>query len=209
MNDDPEIVALTSVYTALKGLDGEAQQRVLDYVARKLGLANAEARGVFTSSTRDGENGAESEAQTDSQSDQGDEDHADMAGISPVAQKWMRRSDLTVEQLGALFTLGVDEIDLVAKCVPGNSKNARTRSVALLKGMAAYLSSGAPRITNEQIKEACLHYDAYDSPNHAKYLKRMSAELSGSKSSGFILTARGLTAGTELIKEMLGLNQDQ
>jgi len=120
----------------------------------------------------------------------------------------MRRNGLTVEHLGRLFSLGSDEIDLVAKFVPGNSKNLRTRSVTLLKGIAAYLSTGASRITNEQIKEACLHYDAYDSPNHAKYLKGMAAELSGTKSGGFVLTARGLTAGTELIKEILGIKTD-
>ncbi len=75
-----------------------------------------------------------------------------------------------------------------------------------MKGIAAYLSTGAARITAEQIKEACLHYDAYDSPNHAKYLRGMSTELSGSKESGHKLTARGLTAGTELIREILGID---
>ena len=128
----------------------------------------------------------------------------DTDGISPVALKWMQRNGFTVEQLSHLFSLGTDEIDLVAKSVPGKSKSQRARNVTILKGIAAYLSTGAARITAEQIKEACLHYDAFDSPNHAKNLRGMSTELSGTKESGYTLAARGLTAGTELIREVLG-----
>jgi hypothetical protein len=35
---DPEISAITAVHTALKGLEREAQARVLQYVAAKLGI---------------------------------------------------------------------------------------------------------------------------------------------------------------------------
>lgn len=202
MSDDPELQALSSVNAALQGLNPDAQQRVLDYVSRKLGLALAGDASNGRSSER-AENAAVVGARPASQSfgDHGE----DLDGISPIAKKWMRRSGLTVDQLGQLFSLGVDEIDIVAKIIPGKSKKTRTRSVALLKGMASYLSSGVPRVTAEQIKEACLHYDAYDSPNHAKYLKAMASELSGSKSGGFTLTARGITEGTDLIKEILGI----
>lgn len=205
MNEDPEFTALTTVFNSLKELDGDAQQRVIDYVMRKLGLArrdNLEATGTRTVTETES---ASSNTFADAREHRLDEDNTDLDGISPVAVKWMRRNGFTVDQLGRLFSLGTDEIDLVAKSVPGSSKNARTRSVTLLKGLAAYLSSGVARISNEQIKEACLHYDAFDSPNHAKYVKGMSTELSGSKSNGFTLTARGITAGTELIKEILGI----
>jgi hypothetical protein len=126
-----------------------------------------------------------------------------LEGISPLARKWMVRNGLSAEQLSQLFSLGADEIDLVASTVPGTNKRDRARTVLLLKAMAAYLSSGAARVTHEQIKEACLHYDAYDSANHAKSIKLMVAEASGNKESGYTLTARGMTAATEIIKEML------
>ena len=62
--------------------------------------------------------------------------------------------------LSHVFSLGGDEVDLIAKKVPGKSAGARMRSVFLLQGVAAYLASGAPRFTQERVKEACLHYNA-------------------------------------------------
>ena len=59
------------------------------------------------------------------------------------------------------------------------------------------------RITHDEIKEACVHYDAYDSPNHAKTLKAMAPELSGSKENGYRLTAKGITAATAVLGEMI------
>ena len=102
-----------------------------------------------------------------------------------------------------LFSLGVDEIDLVAKKVPGDNKKDRMHSVLLLKGIAAYLSSGVARFTHQQLKEACLHYDAYDGNNFASYLKDFAGEVSGTKSGGYTLTPRGLTAATEMIKDLV------
>ena len=73
-------------------------------------------------------------------------------------------------------------------------------SVFLLKGVAAYLGTGAARFTHEQIKETCLHYDAFDSSNFAVYFKSLSAEVSGNKETGYTLTPRGLAAGTEMVR---------
>ena len=76
-------------------------------------------------------------------------------------------------------------------------------SVLLLKGIAAYLGSGAPRFTHGQLKEACLHYKAYDRPNFATYLKSFSADVTGDKSTAYALTPRGLSSGTDMLKGML------
>jgi hypothetical protein len=209
MDDDPEFAALTTVFNALKSLERSSQQRVLGYVSEKLGLAefglSLRTHGHPDSSKSQNHDPIEESTYRNSTAEEMD----DTDGISPIAIKWMRRNNLTVNQLGKLYSLGADEIDLIAKSVPGSSMNARTRSVALLKGMAEYLSTGAARVTNEQIKEACLHYDAYDSGNHAKYLRGIVSELSGTKSGGFTLTARGITAATELIKEVLGVKAEQ
>jgi hypothetical protein len=57
------------------------------------------------------------------------------------------------------------------------------------------------------VKETCMHYGAYDQPNFATYLKEFASEISGSKESGYALTARGLANAVIVVKEILGLNQ--
>jgi hypothetical protein len=196
---DPEVLAISTVHKVLKGLDAAAQERVIIYVAKKLNLElhGAAANSVRTQSESDR---TDSQAAPIPASSSSTDDADGLEGISPVAKKWMSRNGLKADQLSALFSLGVDEIDLVARKVPGANKKDRMRSVILMKGIAAYLSSGAARVTHEQIKEACLHYDAYDGGNFAAYIRAMAAEISGAKEGGYTLSARGLTSATELLK---------
>lgn len=204
MSDDPELAALSNVCSVLSGLETESQQRVVDYVIRKFGLAMSRGDDALDRQ-RNVQKAESAPRQPESQPPNTVDVTDDTDGISPVAIKWMQRNGFTVDQLGHIFSLGVDEIDLVAKSIPGSSMVQKARNVTILKGIAAYLSAGTPRISAEQVKEACLHYDAFDSTNHSKHLNKMSTELSGTKATGYTLTARGLTAGTELIREMLGM----
>ena len=194
-----EIAAIGAVYEALKGLDAAVQRRVLEYVAKMLGINNTASDPEPLRRTSD------EQPQTPSlpPPTAGSEEEGESEGVSAVALKWMRRSGLTSTGLSLLFSLGVDEIDLVAKKVPGETKKDRMRSVLLLKGIAAYLGTGVARVTHEQLKEACVHYDAYDSPNFAKHLTSFAAEASGTKSAGYTLTARGITSATEMIKSLV------
>jgi hypothetical protein len=56
------------------------------------------------------------------------------------------------------------------RTVPGKNKKEKMRSVLLLKGVAAYLAGDAGGFSHPQIKEACLHYDAFDAINFATYV---------------------------------------
>jgi hypothetical protein len=199
---DPEIAAIGAVHKALDGLAPDAQARVLNYVAGKLRVDVStvqfdqsvdQARPGDTQEFRANE-GAASTAEADD----------GLEGISPVARKWMTRNGLRAELLAKIFSLGGDEIDLIAKEIPGKSKRDRMHSVSLLMGIAAYLGSGAARFTHEQLKEACLHYKAYDSPNFASSLKSFSAEVSGDKSTAYVLTPRGMSSATDIVRQMLG-----
>ena len=200
IDNDPEFEAIRKVYSTLKDLDEAAQNRVLDYVINKLNLTREAGRASRRESQDIREEVPARPPNLQNTERQGDDA---LDGISPVAQKWMRRNSLTAAALSSLFSLGVDEIDLVAKTVPGKNKKERMHSVGLLKGIASYLGSGAARFTHEQIKEACLHYDAYDAANFAAHMKSFSAEVSGSKENGYTLTPRGLTAATDLIKQIM------
>lgn len=196
-SDDAELQAMRTVYEALKGLDKDGQNRVLVYVCQRLNLA----RPSETPSTR--LQPPDQPAPHEPSSDLSQQGNDDADGISPIALKWMRRNGLTSAQLSTLFSLGVDEIDLVATSIPGKSKVARVRSVMLLKGIAAYLGSGAARVSDDKLREACAHYDAYDRTNFTKHLKAIAAEATGTRESGYTLTARGIAQATELLKQML------
>ncbi len=76
-------------------------------------------------------------------------------------------------------------------------------SVFLLRGIAAYLGTGAARFTHEQMKEACLHYDAFDAGNFAVYFKSLSGEVAGTKGTGYTRTPRGLANATEVVKSLI------
>jgi hypothetical protein len=202
---DDEIEAISVVYGALKGLEGPAQKRVVNYVTDKLNINKEFAASTAKSSPEETSEDVETATPPEFVNDHfhGPSGQKEaLEGVSPVAQKWMRRNGLEPHLLGSIFSLGVDEIDLVAKTVPGKSKRVRMHNVLLLKGAAAYLSGGVARFTHQQVKEISSHYDAYDGPNFAAYLKSFAADVSGSKESGYSLTARGLTNATELVKEM-------
>lgn len=202
---DPEVIAISTVFRALDGLTPDAQSRVLEYVQRKL---RKEPAAAATTPREMSHNGSVAQAEHRDQSpsfENGDPDEED--GINSVARKWMRRNGLTSHGLGSIFSLGVDEIELVAKSVPGKTKKDRMRSVILLRGIAAYLSSGAPRFTHAELKETSLHYDAYDVANSAAYLKSFASEVSGSAKSGYTLTARGLASATDLVKSLAGATE--
>jgi hypothetical protein len=202
---DPELEAMVSVYAALKDLPTDAQQRVVDYVFARLGLKGkrdqrdiADVRpsrdpilDVHTSDSRD---------DTDEADDVDVDD--ELAGVSAIAQKWIRRNGLSAKQLSAVFSLGLDEIDVVARSVPGGSKREKMRNVLLLTCAAAYLASGAARADDEALRQSLTHYNAYDRSNFSTYMREFAADVSGTKENGYTLTARGLAAAADLIKEM-------
>lgn len=201
---DPEIVAISTVFKALDDLTPDAQSRVLEYVQRKL---RKEPAAAATAPREAPQDGGGTQAEHRDQSPSSDNDDTDEDGINAVARRWMRRNGLTSHGLGSIFSLGVDEIELVAKSVPGKTKKDRMHSVILLRGIAAYLSSGVSRFTHAELKEASLHYDAYDVANAATYLKSFASEVSGSAKSGYTLTARGLASATELVKSLAGATE--
>ena len=200
---DPEIAAISIVHNALSGLQPDAQARVLAYVSGKLALPAVNHAG-----TEDGKDSSPSIVDkappTPSHSESEPSEACDLNGISPIARKWMTRNAISVSQLDPVFSLGADEIDLVATEIPGKNKKERLHSVFLLKGIAAYLATGAPRLSHEQMKAAALHYDAYDAANFAAYFRSMTGEISGEKSTGYTLNPRGITSATAMFKSMVG-----
>jgi hypothetical protein len=205
---DVEFEAIRSIYAALKSLTPDAQNRVLDYVLKRLGLARSDSLERLAEQRQSGDEviidrerqhePSHEPIKVDERVDDGD----DLEGVSQIAKKWMKRNGLSSEQLSRLFSLGVDEIDLVAEGVPGRSMKEKQRAVVLLQGLAGLLSAGAARVTDQKLREACGHYDAYDQKNYATNMRDFGAEVTGTKESGYTLTTRGLAAAAGLVKEM-------
>jgi hypothetical protein len=204
---DSELSAISAVYKSLATLGQSAQVRVLAYVCEKLGIpfssnqaASTETlRAPYSAPTEPERTNPRSDALTDAEPD----------GINDVGKKWLKRNGIGLDALKPLLSIGDPEIDVIAKSVPGSSKRARMKSVLLLRGIASILSDGSARVTHEQLKETCAHYDAFDSPNFAAHLKNFSAVITGSKRSGYTLSSRGLAEASELIKSMSSGSSDK
>lgn len=191
-----ELIAMEAVHAALKELEPEIQKRVLNWVATTLNIDySTRASSVQRREEHEDSGRPDASPETEREDTSGLLD-----GISPVAKKWITRNGLQPERLSTIFSLGGDEVDLIANTVPGSKKKERMRSVFLLKGVAAYLGTGAARFTHEQMKEACLHYDAFDAGNFAVHLKSFSGEVTGTKDTGYTLTPRGIANATEMVK---------
>jgi hypothetical protein len=208
-DQDLELAAMATVYSALKSLDAEAQSRVLDYVAKRLSLKDHVIPPTDSAQKQRGQSdkgeaatAEKASAEPDRRDSFSEEAAEGLAGVSPVAKKWMQRNGFSETQLSSLFSLGVDEIDLVAPSVKGKSKREKFRNVLLLQGIASYLGSGAARVDNNKLKQAAGHYGADPERNMWNYIKSLASEVSGSSASGFTLTARGMNSATELIKEL-------
>ena len=145
LSADPELNAIVKVHATLEPLDPASRQRVLDYVCQRLNirsssLGNRSPAGQ-EGNTRDTETHVQ-DAETPSEKGAVPPDD-DLEGISPVALKWMKRNGLSADLISKLFSLGIDDIDLVVDKVPGNSKRERARNVVKLVAVASYLATGA------------------------------------------------------------------
>jgi hypothetical protein len=206
---DAELAAMAKVLDALKHLNAAVQQSVIEWAVRRFklqnpfGSAQEEPMDSFVdlpeSAKRIKVESAEParESQSSPQAQDGQ-----IEGINAVAQKWLKRSGLSESQLSKLFTLGVDDIVLVAKKVPGSKKIERLKNVLLLEGVAAFLGSGVARVEWSKLKESAAHYNADVGGNFPTYMKKLAAEATGSVQNGYTVTSRGLNQAKELIEQM-------
>jgi hypothetical protein len=137
-NDDVEIRAITLVHQALRDLGRDAQKRVIGYFAKKFAFSvdasspNPPADDIPSLPAADRE---PEPSLAPGMPGPGNDEGLD--GVSPVAVKWAKRNGLEPDKLSAVFSLGLDEIDLVAEAIPGSNKKEKMRNVLLLKGIAS------------------------------------------------------------------------
>jgi hypothetical protein len=207
--NNTELEAFGTVLSALKGLEHEAQLRVIQYTIATLNVGFTPRMLPPAPEPKQGASDSEFKGsfEADLNSEEPDLDletgNELLASLSEVAKKWMRRNAVSEDQLTRFFSIGFDDIDLVAPetAVPGSTMKDKIHSVLLLKGIAAYLGTGVPIITDDNLRQTCLHYNCFDATNYAKYIKAFGSEITGNKQSGYTLNARGMTQATEIIKK--------
>lgn len=133
--------------------------------------------------------------------DNDDEDVGEFQGVHPLAQQWMRKNSVTAEQLEHYFHF--DHGKFIPIELPGSAttKSQQTVNAYLAQGLAAYLATGDASFSDADGRKFCEKSGCYDNANHTKSVKLLKNKVSGSKTTGWKLTAPGLTAIAELIKQ--------
>jgi hypothetical protein len=123
-------------------------------------------------------------------------------GAFPAAvQSWMKKNDLTAEEVEQVFALEDGKINIIAD-LPGRGKRDKTITTYTLMGLGTYLHSGDRKFADEPARETCAQHDAYDGANHAATMREMKSELTGDKSNGWTITWPGLKKGAAIVKEI-------
>lgn len=128
--------------------------------------------------------------------------------VGSAAERWLKKSEITLEILEHVFHSSGDELLVVAAEVPGKSKREQTLNAYRLEGARNFLHSDSQTFSNEAARELCEKLGCYDRANHSKYMKGFGNHISGSKKSGYTLTAPGLKAAALVIIELAGVIDD-
>lgn len=123
-------------------------------------------------------------------------------GISPKATSWMRKNQITRDQLDHVFSIDEEGIDVIASRLPGKSRRQQTLEAYVLCGVTALLRSGEPNFANLDARKLCQRVGCYDAANHSNYLKGFGNLIHGSKDSGWKLTNPGLNEAARIIRQL-------
>ena len=118
---------------------------------------------------------------------------------------WMKANGITDEQLGHVFHIDGETVDIIASEAPGNSGREQTINTYVLCGIGALLRTGEPKFEDKAGRDACDKLGCYQATNHATILKKHRGNVfTGSQDGGWSLTGPGLKRGAELIKGLTG-----
>jgi hypothetical protein len=122
------------------------------------------------------------------------------SGFSDKANAWIKKNEIEAATLDEMFHLDDGKVELILAKAIGKSKRAQTVNTYILTGLAAFLETGDPAFSDETARAYCQHLGCYDSPNHSNYVKAFENKITGSKGTGWKLTAPGLVAAASMIR---------
>jgi hypothetical protein len=131
------------------------------------------------------------------------ESHEVGEGICAKAANWMKKNAITREQLDHVFLIEPESIDVTAGRMPESGKKKQTVQAYILSGVKSFLRTGDTTFNDSEARELCSKVGCYDSPNHANYTTGFGNLITGSKSAGWKLTNPGLSAGAQIVKQLV------
>lgn len=131
-----------------------------------------------------------------------DDGEDDPTQVHASAQQWMRKSEVSSSQLEHFFHFEQGQVTPIAILGNATSRKDQTVNAYIGVGLAAYLASGESSFSDAAARKFCEQSGCYDSANHAKSIKGFKNRITGSKASGWKLTAPGLSFAAELVKQL-------
>lgn len=132
-------------------------------------------------------------------------EYKEMSLINLKARQWMKKHNVTNEEVSAAFDIEERSAELILGSAPGKNEAEQTINSYLLLGVSRYISTGAPSFPDKDARSLCDTLGCYQRANHATILKSKNKRnklLKGSKDGGWTLTSYGLEAAAKLLKNI-------
>jgi hypothetical protein len=128
-------------------------------------------------------------------------DVGDDSELPARVRTWMMQNNVSADQLQQVFHSGADGTEIIVPEIPGKVNRDRVRNAYVLLGLARLISSGEAKFEDKDARALCGRYGFFDGTNHMKHMKGGN-EFTGSRSTGWTLTAPGLKMGAALILQL-------
>ncbi len=120
----------------------------------------------------------------------------------PSVIRWIKQNGISKSQLDQIFDHGKDGWEIIVGNAPGNSAKDQVIAIYLFMGVRAFLETGESFFDDKATRARCNVFGCYDPKHHVENLDGMGNKLSGNKEQGWKLTAPGMLAAAELIKQI-------
>lgn len=170
-----ELQAMKSINDALEAIDDpDTRDRIMSWACAKFASSASSMKGVLT----EVEEGSE---------------------FGPSATRWLKQNNLSAQDLEQVFDISPGSVEIIVGALSG-SKKEQTVAAYLLQGAASLLASDQASFTDQQARDLCDKMGCYDVTNHSKNVSDLGNRVTGSKKTGWKLTAPGLIAAATTVR---------